>query len=404
MTQKRRVPIAAIAAAAGIIAIAGYWITRKPGNVLPAPDSPADAPVEEGTVGPPVAEGSVWLSEAQAKKFGVETSVAAPGRLHVEVALPGEVTLNADRIAHVVPRVSGVVTEVRKNLGDRVRQGEVMAVMESRELADSAAALLAARSRLVLAQANFTREERLWQKRISPEQDYIQAKNLLAEAGIEVRAAEQKLRALGFSEEYIAGLPGTSETNAIVYEMTAPYDATIIEKHISLGEVLGENSTAFVIADLSSVWVNLDVHQRDLPLLRLGQVARIGTGNTAPSAEGRISFLDPIAEETNRTIHARVVIANPDGRWRPGLFVTGRINVDDAPVEILVPNEALVMVGGAMSVFLKVGDRYIPQVVVTGRTNETSTEIMGGLQAGQTYVVKGAFTLKSELGKPEAEK
>jgi cobalt-zinc-cadmium efflux system membrane fusion protein len=349
-------------------------------------------------------DGVVTLTGAQVKEFGVETGMAGPGKLRVEIVLPGEVTLNADRVGHVVPRVQGVVREVRKNLGDNVRRGEVMAVLESRELADSTAALLAARERVNLAQSNFAREEQLWRKKISAEQDFIQAKIVLAESGIALRNTEQKLRALGFSDDSIATLSNRPDNAAVFYEMIAPFDATIIEKHVSLGEVLREDSNAFVIADLSTVWANLDVNQMDLPLIQIGQIARIGAGNMAATVAGRVSFLEPIAQETNRTIHARVVIPNANGIWRPGLFVTGRIAVDDIRIPVLVPSEALILVGGKTSLFLKEGDKFRIQAVSAGRTNGSATEITRGLAAGQVYVTRGAFTLKSELGKPEAEK
>jgi cobalt-zinc-cadmium efflux system membrane fusion protein len=403
MTRKRIGSIAMLMVVAGIIIAAIIFRERIAGGGLAAPgDREPAAP--QGTNTAAGAASVVHLSELQIKQFGVETGVAGPGRLRLEVVLPGEVTLNADRVAHVVPRVTGVVREVRKNLGDNVLRGEIMAVLESRELADGTAAYLAARERLNLAQTNFAREEQLWQKKISPEQDYIQAKNAVAECGIELRNAEQKLRALGFSDDYIIRLPDRPEKAAIIYEMAAPFDATIIEKHISLGEVLKEESAAFVIADLSSVWVNLDVHQKDLPLIQLGQTAAVGIGNSGPTVEGRISFLEPMAEETNRTIHARVVLPNTGGRWRPGLFVTGRIAVDDVKVPILVPNEALIMIGGKNCLFLKDEDKFRLQPITAGRTNGTSTEILQGLGAGQIYVIRGAFTLKSELGKPEEEK
>ena len=403
MKNRSAVPIATLVVLAVLIlgAIA-LWSVKGGGgpSVVPAKaGGKKDEPKKSES-----SEGLVRLSESQLKQFGVETAQAGPGRIRMEVVLPGEVSLNADRVAHVVPRVTGVVRDVRKNLGDTVRRGEVMAVLESRELADSTAALLAARERVSLAQSNFAREEHLWQKKISPEQDYIQAKNALAEAGIDLRTTEQKLRALGFSEEYIAKLPDRQGQAAILYEIAAPFDATIIEKHISLGEVLRDESAAFVIADLSSVWVNLDVHQKDLPLIQVGQIAAIGVGSAAPAVEGKISFLEPIAEETNRTFHARVVIPNTGGRWRPGIFVTGRIAVNDVEVPVLVPNEALIMVGGKTCLFLKEGDNFRLQAVTAGRTNGVSTEITAGLAAGQTFAAKGAFTLKSELGKPEEEK
>jgi membrane fusion protein, heavy metal efflux system len=348
-------------------------------------------------------EDMLRFTDSQIKEFGITTESAAAGTLRIDVVLPGEVVLNADRVAHVVPRVSGVVREVRKNLGDSVRRGEVMAVMESRELADSTAALLAARQRVSLAQSSYEREDQAWRKKVSPEQDYIEAKNKLAEANIELHTAEQKLRALGFSNEYIAQLPGRKDDGTILYQIAAPFKGTVIEKHINIGEVLKDDSPAFLVADLSVVWVNLDVQQKDLPLVRVGQTASIGTGNEASNIVGHIQFLDPIATETNRTIHARIVVPNEDGRLRPGLFVTGRILAQSIRVPMLIPNDALVMVDGKMCLFVKFRDAFRSQPVTAGRTDGRYTEILQGLSPGQRYVAKGAFTLKSEMEKPEAE-
>jgi cobalt-zinc-cadmium efflux system membrane fusion protein len=400
MKNKYALPLAALILVAVIVVAVLEWSSRQAGKSFGDEKPGASAEPEKKE---PASPGFVRLSSQQLKQFEVETGPARPGRIRVDVNLPGEVALNADRVAHVVPRVTGVVREVRKNLGDKVRRGEIMAVLESRELADSTAALLAARERLNLAQSNFVREEQVWLKKISPEQDYIQAKNNVAEANIELRTAEQKLRALGFSDEYIAQLP-TRQDSVTLYEITAPFDATVIERHVSLGEVLKDDSAAFLIADLSTVWVNLDVHQKDLPLIKVGQTALIGVGNAVPNSGGRVSFLEPIATETNRTIHARVVVPNESGQYRPGLFVNGRISVDDVRVPVLVGNDSLVMVDSNMCVFLKDGDGFRLQRVTTGRTDGASTEITAGLAAGQIYVTKGAFTLKSELQKPEAEK
>lgn len=401
MRNKYALPVAALILVAVIVVAVLEWSSRQAGKSFGNEKAGASAEPEKKE---PASPGFVRLSGPQLKEFGVETGPAGPGRIRIDVNLPGEVALNADRVAHVVPRVTGVVREVRKNLGDTVRRGEIMAVLESRELADSTAALLAARERLNLAQSNFVREEQVWLKKISPEQDYIQAKNNVAEATIELRTAEQKLRALGFSDDYIAQLPTRQDRSTTLYEIAAPFDATVIERHVSLGEVLKDDSAAFLIADLSTVWVNLDVHQKDLPLIKVGQTALIGVGNAVPNTVARVSFLEPIATETNRTIHARVVVPNESGQYRPGLFVNGRISVDDVRIPVLVGNDTLVMVDSNMCVFLKDGDGFRLQRVTTGRTDGASTEITAGLTAGQIYVTKGAFTLKSELQKPEAEK
>jgi cobalt-zinc-cadmium efflux system membrane fusion protein len=111
-----------------------------------------------------------------------------------------------------------------------------------------------------------------------------------------------------------------------------------------------------------------------------------------------------MALETSRTIHARVVMPNRDGRWKPGMFVSGRIAVDDVQIPVLAPNGALLMVEGKICVFVKAGEGFKLQPVTTGRTDGVLTEIRDGLVPGQAYVIQGAFTLKSELEKPEAER
>jgi cobalt-zinc-cadmium efflux system membrane fusion protein len=151
------------------------------------------------------------------------------------------------------------------------------------------------------------------------------------------------------------------------------------------------------------VWVNLDIHQKDLPFVRVGQRALISVGGAIADVAARINFLEPMATETNRTIHARVVIPNADGRYRPGLFVSGRVVIDDIPVSVLAPNDAIVLVEGKPSIFIKEGDSFQIRAITAGRSNGLFTEILRGLDAGCIFVKKGAFTLKSELGKPAAE-
>ncbi len=348
-------------------------------------------------------EGFVYLTGDQLKQFGIETKVAGAGKLKLEIVLPGELVLNADHVAHIVPRVSGVVREVRKKLGDTVQENEVMAVVESRELADNIATLLAARERLNLAQSNFNREEKVWLKKISPEQDYIEARNRLAEARIELHAAEYKLHAIGFSEEFLSQLSMQSDGTHLLYEITAPFRSTVIEKHISLGEVLNSDDAVFVVADLTSVWGTLDVQQKDLSLIRIGQKAVIEVPNSDIRGEGRIDFIEPLATATNRTVHARVVLPNRDSRLRPGLFVNGRISVGDMEVPLLVPNEALVLMEGKMCVFVSEAGGFRLRSVNIGQSNEEYSEIVSGLSQGEEYVYREPFILKMELGKPEAE-
>ena len=338
------------------------------------------------------------LTEAQRREFGIAVDTAGPGKLQMHITLPGQVALNADRRAHIVPRISGVVQQVHKNLGDQVRAGEVIAVIESRELAELKSAYLAAKERVSLAETTFRREEDLWKKKISAEQEYLEAKQALVQARIELRTAEQKLYALGLSDGDLSRMPAQPDTAFTRYAMAAPFDGTVIEKHVTLGEVAKDDAAVYVIADLRSVWVNLSVYPKDLPFVRKGQEVKIVAGHGIPDAQGRISYVGPVIGET-RTALARIVLPNPEGLWRPGLFVTGHVLVEDMEVPVLIPKTALQTIEERPSVFVETAEGFQPQPVTLGRSNDTQVEITAGLTPGQRYVASGAFTLKAQLSK-----
>lgn len=346
-----------------------------------------------------VGENVVHLSYGELKEFGVQVEEAGPGKLQVSRVLPGEIAIDPDRLAHIVPRVAGVVRKVEKKLGDRVEAGELLAVLDSRELSEMKSVYLVARERAALADATFIREEKLWQEEISSKKEYLQARQALAEVRIEMRAAGQKLLSLGLSERYLQKLDFAEDDLFTRYEMVAPFDGRIIEKHITFGEMIQEDAVAFVIADLTAVWVVLTVYQRDVSRIGLGQQVRIGVGGDTPVAKGSISYVSPVVDAATRTTQARVVLPNPDGRWRPGSFVSGSWVAEQLDVGLLIPTAALQMIEGRTSVFVETKHGFEPRSVQVGRTNETHAEIMIGLQPGQRYVARGAFTLKAQLTK-----
>jgi cobalt-zinc-cadmium efflux system membrane fusion protein len=341
----------------------------------------------------------VRLSAAELKEFGIELATAAAGSLDQYADLPGEIVLNADRLAHVVPRVPGIVREVRKSVGDAVKAGELMAVVESRELADAKAAYLAAGEREKLALANFEREERLWQKKVSSEQEYLDARQALAETRIARNSAEQQLHALGFSDAYLKALPEHPDATYTRFEIRAPFAGTVIEKHLTLGENLTADAAVFTIADLSTVWVDINIYQKDLAQIRKGQTVVIEIGHGIPQVSGEIAWVSPLVGEATRTAKARVVLANPEGVLRPGLFVTARVAVGSSAAGIVIPKSALQTFEDRKVVFVQDEDGFEPRPVRTGRQNATHVEILSGLEAGQTYASKGAFTLKAQLSK-----
>ena len=339
----------------------------------------------------------VEIDDLQRKKLHIKLGTAGPGKLSIVIDLPGEIVLDADHLTHIVPLLPGVVREVKKKLGETVHKGDVMALIESRELADAKAAYLAASERVALAQTTFTREEQLWQKRINAKQEYLDAGNSLAEAKIEHRSAVQKLLFLGFSEAFIKDFQKHPDKSLTRYVITAPIDGTVVQKHITLGEKLNDDSAIFAIADLSHVWVDLSVPQKDLVSIKTGQKTHISLGFGTPDAEGKISYVSPMADRKTRTALARVVLPNPDRRWRPGLFVKARISVGEVPLPLVIPKEAIQRLENKNVVFVEAERGYEPKHVTVGQSDGSNVEILSGLFAGEQYVVKGGFELKAVM-------
>ncbi len=344
-------------------------------------------------------EAVLALSERDRSDAGIELATAAPGRLELHTRLLGEVRVNEERLAHVVPPVPGVVREVSVRIGDEVEAGQLLAVLASRELAEARAQYLGARGRRELAVIAYEREKELWEREILAEQSYLDARQALSEADIEFQTAEQTLHALGVNDDELDTLTASHEAGALTrHELRAPIGGTVIELHLVLGETVGEDSDVLAIADLSTVWIDLDVPQIDLGSIREGQSMTISASGIAiPDATALIDFVSPVIDEETRTALARVEIRNTNGHWRPGLFVTAYAASEQLEVPVMIPKNAVQSLEGETVVFIPEGDAFESVPVVLGRTNGTHVEIETGLRQGEQYVAEGAFALKAEV-------
>lgn len=348
----------------------------------------------------------VEVSAETMTEFGIEVAEAKAGVIRVIRELPGEVVFNPDRVAHVLPRVSGVVREVNHSIGDTVEEDEILAVLDSRELAQSITAYLAAMARQNLAQLNFSREKRLYDEKISSERSFLEARQVFEEARIETTRTKRELHALGMNEDDIAMLPEMPEENYTRFPLTAPISGMITERHLVRGEIVSIDTAEppFVIADLSNVWVNLTVYARDQGSIKMGQqvVVQAMIGDT--STQGVIDFISPTMDEATRTGTARIVIENTERQWRPGQFVTGMVIVEEIEAPIVVPRTALQIIDGRTVIFVEEEEGvFEPRTVTAGTANEASVAIRSGLEAGERYVAVGGFALKAELNKASFE-
>lgn len=339
-------------------------------------------------------EGKLTLSAEQIKAAGIALEAAAPRDLGTVVSFPGEIRFDEDRTAHVVPRVPGVVEAVQADLGETVKKGQVLAVIASQQISDLRSEQQAAQRRVELARVTFEREKQLWQDKISAEQDYLQARQALQEADISLANAKQKVGAIGASVNSVGGNR---------YELRAPFDAVVVEKHLTVGEVVSEATNAFILSDLNQVWATFAVPPADLGKVTTGRAVKVSSPDMNVEVEGKVGYVGSLLGEQNRAATVRITLTNPNGAWRPGLFVNIAVTSQTDRVAVAVPEQAVQTVEDKPSVFVRTPDGFDTRPVKLGRRDNGYVEIIDGIEAGAQVATSGSFTLKSELGKASAE-
>jgi membrane fusion protein, heavy metal efflux system len=375
------------AAAAG-----GYFVARG-----------KDAEVAKAAVSPPppatAQEKSLALTPEARAKNSIKTAPAALIKLGGDVQVVGTVTFHEDHFAVVGPLVAGRVSKLVAGVGDHVKRGQIIAEIESSDVGQARADLLSAKARFVAADANLKRETDLSEKKISSvrERELAHAQWVTEQAG--VKAANMRLRAIGLSPADIEA-SDKQESGGRVH-MRAPITGTVIERKVTLGQAVERATDAFKIADTSHVWVSLDLYEKDLARVHVGQEVELKTDSRpGESFRGHVAFIVPVIDEATRTAKVRLEFPNPKGMLSAGQLVTARILADPklATLEALtVPRSAIEQVEGKTVVFVQKGDTFERRPVLTGTSGGDRVEIRKGLTAGEVVAIDGAFLLKSEL-------
>jgi membrane fusion protein, heavy metal efflux system len=298
----------------------------------------------------------IKLTDAQIEAAGIELAPVQGGTLAHRITVPGTIVPNANRIARVSVKLSATVAELRKNLGDTVTKDEVVAVLESREVAGAKSEYLAARLTTELDKDLYERNMQLWERRVTSEQLLLRSRNAAAQATMNLDIARQKLFALGLTEKEIATLPELPETGLRRQEVRAPMSGRIVDRKVDLGAAVGRDNLEtelFTIVDLDRVWVELAVSPTDLPLVQEGQTVSVATHGLAYRAVGKIVFISPMVDRETHSARVVAEIANPDGNWRPGSLVHCTVAIEEHFAPLTVPASAIQTVGKSQVVFVR---------------------------------------------------
>jgi cobalt-zinc-cadmium efflux system membrane fusion protein len=348
----------------------------------------------------------IRLTGDQIETAGIELAPVQDGTLVRRIVVPGTIVPHADRIARVSVKLSATVAELRKKLGDSVAKDEVMAVLESREVAGAKSEYLAARLTSELSKDLYARDKDLWDRRVTSEQLLLRSRNAAAQAQMNLDIARQKLFAIGLTEKEIAVLPEQPETGLRRQEVRAPMSGRVVDRKVDLGAAVGRDNLEtelFTIADLGRVWVDLAVSPTDLPLVGEGQTVTVAAHGLAYRALGKIVFISPMLDRDTHSARVVAEIANPDGNWRPGSLVHSTIEIEEHSVQLAVPTSGVQTIGNGQVVFVRTVDGFEKRAVTLGQTDDRISEIVAGVRAGETVAVTNTFALKAEFLKSSAE-
>jgi cobalt-zinc-cadmium efflux system membrane fusion protein len=352
------------------------------------------------------AELAVKLSEKQVNAGKFAISEVQGGMLGKRIAVPGSIVPSGDHIARVAVRLLGTVAELRKRLGDTVQAGEVVAVIESREVADAKSEYLAARLVFDLQQTLFNRSTRLFEGKVLSENDFLRARTTFEDARVKIEIARQKLFALSLTAEQIEALPQQPVETLRRQELKAPIAGRVAERRVELGSLVGREgleSELFVIVNLDVVWADLAVPPSDLASIHEGQQITIAIGTGGEPSPATIMFVSPLLDKDTRAARVVASVDNATLKWRPGSFVTAEIPTDATPAAIVAPKTALQSLKGDTVVFVRTAEGFEARKVSIGRQDARLAEVTAGLAAGERIATTNTFTLKADLGKAEAD-
>lgn len=359
-------------------------------------------PSEMGIDQHPIPRTFLPFSKELKLKNQIEIEKASSGYLKRIIRAPAQILIIADKKAHILPKASGIALTAYKNLGDEVSQHEVIASLESKEMAEAKANYLTALKQEQFTSNALQREKILYEKKLASIQEFSDAQNSKEEALIDLELSRQKLYTLGLDTVSIDELPNEPSDKLRIYDLRSPIAGKVIKRDMTPGEFLTNDHEIYVVANLSKVWAEISIFAQDREWIKQGQNVQIFT-NEGQRVEANVSYLSPIIDPDTRTSIALVEIDNSSERWLPGLFVQAEFVANEENIALKVKKEAIQTIEGVDVLFISTSDGFAIRPVTKGRSDEDNCEVISGLLPGEDYACQNTFLLKADLQKDQAE-
>jgi RND family efflux transporter MFP subunit len=321
----------------------------------------------------------VQLDKHKVFHAGIQVAPVEKKSVAIPLTLPGKVSYNEQRFAHITARVTGRVEKVRTFTNARVQAGEVLLELYSQEY--------------LTMQHEFLQAAKRWRRRqLSDGDDRATAKAIY-------ESTRQKLIVTGATSDELDELEA-SQTPKSYFFVRAPFPGTILQSKVRLGSFVQVGTELFDVADLSTLWLLADIYEKDLSRVRTGMKALVEVSAYPDSFEGTISTIYGVVDEKTRTVKARVEVRNQGGKLKPEMFCTVKVQTELGKGTIKIPTSALLGETERHFVFIALNDTtFERRDVRTGVETREFAEVLDGLLVGEKIVVKGGFFLKSELVK-----
>lgn len=350
-----------------------------------------------------------------AQSHAIEMEIVAPQPIARSIAATGKILVPEDHMANIGPVHEGRLVRLYAGQGSKVKKGQKLADLESADidqaeadylkaLADFENARRTSAAEVKFAQATYDRTRMLFEKSITAgknveaaEHDLELAKasasSSVAGAKAALTSARRHLLILGLKDSEVDALASKSSLGAM-FSLTAPIAGIVIERNGTVGATVGSDANVFKIIDISRVWIDANVFEKDLERVRLGQDVKVKVpAFPGSSFSGRVILISSVVDPETRSVKVRTEVPNPDARLKPDMFANVEIVTDLHSTAISIPQSAVLKDGEKQVVFVADGNGYKKREVAVGIASNDRVEIIEGLAAGDKVVVKGNYLL-----------
>jgi cobalt-zinc-cadmium efflux system membrane fusion protein len=345
---------------------------------------------------------AIRLAPSEMQALGIETTAAYASDKPDQVRMSATTALNPDSLAHVHPRFAGEATEVKVRLGQRVRKGQPLVAVWSKDLGEKKSEYMDARSQLKLNQEVLDKLTTLQQQGAIPERSYRQGLRDLEASRIARNRAYRTLVSWRLSKEEIDRIEHESDADWARETIKAPVDGVIIEKNLVPGELVDPTMNLFVIADLSRIAIWAYAFEEDLLKVKPGQAWSV-TLKALPNKtlEGTVSVVGALVDPTQHTVTIQGTIPNPGETLRAGMYATAVIALPPNPGHVVVPTVALIDRDNRTMVYVqseKHPDQFVARVVHVQERLQNEAYLSSGVSAGEKVVSRGGLELDQKAG------